>query len=296
MGQLEPTQAALGGARERAPLVAEHLRLHQVARDGGAVHGDEGPPGPAARRVHRGRRQLLARPALAREQHARLGGADPRDELADLLHGRALAHQRGAASQLGVKRPVLRPGETQLQRGPHRDQHRLGCERLLEKLKGPELDRPHRVGQLRLPAHHDDRHGSGALPNAGQGLEPVRARRHEQVQQHHVGIHGVELQQRRASVGRLGHREPFLPQQCRQHPADVGLVVHQENLRPRRHRPCIRITKVAPPPGVGSTAMVPRCISTVCFASASPRPVPPLLAVTYGSKSRPVSSGGTPGP
>ena len=39
----------LGGAGEGAALVAEHLRLDQVARDRGAVHGDERAVGPAAR-------------------------------------------------------------------------------------------------------------------------------------------------------------------------------------------------------------------------------------------------------
>jgi hypothetical protein len=39
------------------------------------------------------------------------------------------------------------------------------------------------------------------------------------------------------------------------------------------------ISKVAPLPGVDSTQMRPRCISTICLAMASPRPIPPLASV-----------------
>ena len=97
---------------------------------------------------------------------------------------------------------------------------------------------------------------AAALADAREGLQPVGARRHQQVEQDDVGIDVVELQQRRVPVGRLRHGEPLLAEQRGQHPADVGLVVHQQDLGARRVTgPRIRTTKVAPPPGVGSTAM-----------------------------------------
>ena len=74
--------------------------------------------------------------------------------------------------------------------------------------------------------------------------------------------------------------KPFLAQERGQHPADVGLVVDEQDLGACGHRPRIRTTNVAPPPGVGWTAIVPWCISIVCLASARPRPVPPLFPVT----------------
>ena len=83
---------------------------------------------PARRlaRVHRRGGQLLAGPALAGEQDARLGRRHPRDERADLLHRRALAHQRRAASQLRVQRAILRPGAVELERRADGGQHRFG--------------------------------------------------------------------------------------------------------------------------------------------------------------------------
>src|SRR5690348_1878031 len=46
--QLEAAQTAVGGAGERATLVAEHLRFHQVFWKGRTVDGDEGPGGAPA--------------------------------------------------------------------------------------------------------------------------------------------------------------------------------------------------------------------------------------------------------
>ena len=43
VGQLEAPDAPIGGAGERAALVAEHLALDQVARNRGAVDRDERP-------------------------------------------------------------------------------------------------------------------------------------------------------------------------------------------------------------------------------------------------------------
>ena len=80
--------------------------------------------------------------------------------------------------------------------------------------------------------------------------------------------------------GRLGDREALVPEQRAQHPPDVGLIVHQEDLgRRHAHRPRSFTTNVAPPPGVGSTSIVPPCSSTVCRTSARPSPVPPALPV-----------------
>ena len=159
--QLEPAQPPLGGAGEGAPLVAEHLGLHQVARDGGAVDGDEGAPAAPARRVHRRRGQLLARAALAGQQHARLGRRHAGDQRAHLLHRRTLAHERRATAELRLERPVLRPGPVELERRAHGHQYRLGSERLLQELERAQLHRPHRVGELRLAAHHDHRGATG---------------------------------------------------------------------------------------------------------------------------------------
>ena len=75
---------------------------------------------------------------------------------------------------------------------------------------------------------------AASLPHARQRLEAVGSGRHQQVEQDHVGIHLVDLQQRGVAVGRLRDGEALVAKQRAQHPADVGLVVDQEDLARRR--------------------------------------------------------------
>jgi hypothetical protein len=71
--ELEPPELFLKRAGEGAALVTEQLRLDQGFRDGGRVDGHEGllPAGPQA--VNGTGDQLLARAALARDEHRRVG-------------------------------------------------------------------------------------------------------------------------------------------------------------------------------------------------------------------------------
>src|SRR2546426_858616 len=68
-GQLEASDPRSDGAGEGAALVAEQLRFEETLRDGGAVHGDQGAALARARAMNRLRQQLLARAALALDQH-----------------------------------------------------------------------------------------------------------------------------------------------------------------------------------------------------------------------------------
>ena len=58
------------GAGERARLVAEELALHEVGRNRGAVDRDHRPIGALAGAVDGPGDELLARAALAADQHA----------------------------------------------------------------------------------------------------------------------------------------------------------------------------------------------------------------------------------
>src|SRR5581483_6472637 len=78
--QLKPTDAPLGCAGERAALVAEHLALHEVAGDCRAVHPHERPVATCAAGVDRRGDELLPRAALTRDQDARIGAGDARDQ------------------------------------------------------------------------------------------------------------------------------------------------------------------------------------------------------------------------
>ena len=76
VGLLEPADAVAVGAGERPLDVAEQLALEQALREGRAVDLDERPCRAGAGGVDRRGQQLLARAALAADQHGRWAGRD----------------------------------------------------------------------------------------------------------------------------------------------------------------------------------------------------------------------------
>ena len=92
-GRLELADLLLGGAGERAFFVAEQLALQQRLGDGGTVEADERPLAARAGEMDGAGDQLLARPAIAADQHRGVGRRDPADLLVDACNGGAVADQ-----------------------------------------------------------------------------------------------------------------------------------------------------------------------------------------------------------
>ena len=95
--------------------MAVELALHEVARDGGHVDGDERSAGPGRVGVDGAGDELLAGAALAHEQDGHLRPRHPPDLLVDVDHRRRAADEHvGERERLG--RPVLaaRPGAHRL--------------------------------------------------------------------------------------------------------------------------------------------------------------------------------------
>jgi hypothetical protein len=74
-------------ARIAATLVAEHLVLDQVGRNGAAVDREEGLLATARELVDRPGDDLLAGAALAHQQHGRFRGCHAGDAVVHVLHG-----------------------------------------------------------------------------------------------------------------------------------------------------------------------------------------------------------------
>src|SRR5207244_10296081 len=91
VGELEHAGALPDRARERAPLVTEHLGLEQLGGDGAAVDRYEGAIGARARGVDGARDQLLAGAALAHDEDGGVGHRHLPDQQPDLLDERVLA-------------------------------------------------------------------------------------------------------------------------------------------------------------------------------------------------------------
>ena len=92
VGRLEQARAIQGGAGEGPPDVAEQLAFQQGFGDGAAVDGDEGSRGPDRFLVHDPGDALLARAALARDEHGGIHGRHPPGQVQDPAHGLALGH------------------------------------------------------------------------------------------------------------------------------------------------------------------------------------------------------------
>ena len=85
---------------ECAACVTEQLRLDQVRRDRRAIELDEGLRRTPALPMNRVRDQLFPGAALAANQHARFGGRDLLDRLAQALHGVRIAEDLLARAQI----------------------------------------------------------------------------------------------------------------------------------------------------------------------------------------------------
>jgi len=108
-----------------------------------------------------------------------------------------------------VQPAVLLHRAGELQGAADGHQHALGRERLLEELERPELGGAHRVGEVCLAAHHDDRHVGRAALELLQRREPVGAGGHHQVEEHGVGRRLLDGGERGGAVGRLRRLEPL---------------------------------------------------------------------------------------
>ncbi len=144
VGLLEQPGPVDVGAGESAFDVSEKLGLQQVLRDGATVDRHEGPRGSRARPVDQARDELLARPALARDQHRRGVLGHLGSELDGLPHPGALGDDLGEAlvgfDALAQARD-LAPQLLAFLRLPECEDHLCGGERLGQVVVGALLHR-----------------------------------------------------------------------------------------------------------------------------------------------------------
>src|SRR5262245_36377372 len=144
---------------------------------------------------------------------------------------------------------------------------------------------------LLVPLHRKRADGDdGRCREVGIGLDPPGCliaveHRHLDVHQDEVGPVGLGTCYPGLAVGGFQHRIARAGEEGAQDAAQVLLVFHDEDAL--GHGAALRssaragssIWKIEPCPSVDSTQIRPPCISTICLAMASPRPVPPLALV-----------------
>ena len=141
VGEEELALLVLQGVGRVALGRAEQLVLDDVVGDGGAVDLDEAVLPPAALLMDQPGGQLLARPALARDQDPAVGRGDPPDLLPEPLDGLALPDERVAGLEALAELDVLLL-EPVLAEGVLDGQDDLvEREGLFQEVEGPELGR-----------------------------------------------------------------------------------------------------------------------------------------------------------
>ena len=237
VGGLEEPAPRGQGARERAALMAEQLRLHERLGQRRAVHDHERPVGARARVVDGPGDQLLPRPRLALDEH---GGVEVRHashELVQLDHPGGLAdevlHAVALAELLPVL-PVLAGEPLGLERAPHHEPDLFHPERLGEVVVGAGADRLDRGLDGREGG--EDEHGHAVLDN-GHPLEhahPVQVG-HPEVDEGEV--EGLPFGELDALLAAGGGPDPvaFPAEHLDEQVARDRVVVGDEE-RGRRHR------------------------------------------------------------
>jgi hypothetical protein len=234
VGQLEAAQLARMRPRERAPLVAEELGLHEPVGDGREVHRHERLLAARALAVEGPRHQLLAGAALARDEHGRVRLRDLGDALVQAHHRGVAAHEglealppvelRAEVLDLGLQAAVLHGGAGEAEDLVHLE----GLHDVVERALLHALDgRPH-VGQR---GHQDHRerlvHGQQARQHDGSRLAGK-----PHVEEDHVDPPRAEHVQRGRALLDAQHLE-LEAEDLADRVLDGGLVVDDERHRPR---------------------------------------------------------------
>src|SRR5438128_2616044 len=247
VGQLEAAELLRVGPREGALLVAEQLGFHQRLGDRGHVDGHERLTAALAPRMDGPRDQLLARAALARDQHGGRGRRDLGDQLVYAGHlrmtayhalersretarvGRAAGERRGQIEHLALQRTLV---ERTL--GQHEDV--VDVERFGQVIVRAALERFDGGPEL---AHggrdDDDGRGVGGL-DARQNVDPGLPR-HPLVQHHEIDLVSLHDLERLGAVRGFEHVAGFFEDRAHRG-AHALLVVDDEDRAPAR-RLCV---------------------------------------------------------
>ena len=225
--------------------MAEELALEQRIGDRAAVHRHEGLSSPWAGGVDRLGDQLLARAALARDQHVARGGGAPHDLLAHDTQGNARAHEQRRARGCGTRgRPRVPETARAPQEAPHAQREIGQPERLLQVVAGALAQRLDRRLDGRVARHEDDRRARVQRAGLLEHLQPADTR-HDDVCDDDVKLLLLDPSQRLLAAAGRGHTVSFGLEEDSQSVLRGGLVVHDENRRSHH------LTSLALPLGSG---------------------------------------------
>ena len=275
--------------------MAEQLGLEEALGDGRAVDRDERPVFAGAEAVDGPSHQLLARAALALDQHREIRGRRALGHVEDALERLALADQvLEAARRLPFPEgPHLHLQASPVEGAGDHDLELGHLEGLGEEVVGSARDRidgdlPRAVGR-----HHDDGRLRGEITDARNGVETVHVGKPD-VQQDEIVLGGLEPVEERAGRGRHLGLIALTHERLADHEREVFVVLRDQDLLAHGFAPTVitgalvgsSTTKLVSDLPSLSTMRVPRCASTICRAMGNPNPVPRAFVVKNGWKMR----------
>src|SRR5258708_6073173 len=175
VGFLEFADLIFRCAREAALHVAKKFGFDQLLWDGRAVHFDKQAFAAQAGGVQGARHELLARAALAINQHAAVGRRGDRNLLPQRFHGHTLADDLIAMAQLRAQKLILFLQAPLLNGVADEHDDFFERKRLLDDIEGPELCGAHGGFDGAVAGDHDN--GGRALRSlqAAESLQAIHA-------------------------------------------------------------------------------------------------------------------------
>ena len=190
--------------------------------------------GPSARddmRVQLTRRHLLAAARRADDQDAAVGLGRALDGLAQLVHRRGVADQRGRDRRQLFQLPDLALQSRGLQRAVGDQDQPVGLERLLDEVVGALLDRGDRGFDVAVAGDHHHRHFGMVHLDDVEQLQTVELRALQpDVEEHHARPARRNLGDRRIAVARGTRAKALVLENAGDQLADVGFVVDDQDI------------------------------------------------------------------
>ena len=234
VGLLDLSGTGDHGPRERALLVAEQLALHQVGRQGGAVQLHERAPAARAEVVDGARHEVLARAALAVDEHGQVALPHLLNQPQHGAHGVAVRHDAGEhvahhlVLQVALELPRALAFAAQLRKAVHVQAQGALAHGLRDEVVRTGLDGHAReLFRVLLRDDEDADLGKPAAQLAGKGKAVLLA--HVHVHDGDVRHGGGQMRARVVEVQGGQHLQLPTGQQVGEGPERPLLVVHNED-------------------------------------------------------------------
>src|SRR3990172_1845853 len=231
------------------------------------------------------REEFLARPALAVDQHRRVGRRHLLYLVHDLLHLATLSDYLRKAelfSKLFFQEYVFGCHARSVERPLDQHEQMVGVERFGQEVIGPLLYRLDRGLDRTERGHHDHRQKRVVLLHRLQHLETVLLRKLE-VRQHQTDALIGELPDAFGAVFGRGHLVAFSLQGLLQHVEHAFLVFDNEySISHVIYRRGSMMLNAVPFPSVLATSILPPWEVTILCTRASPIPTPVSFKVKKG--------------